>query len=146
MTYTPPSDALLAEILRTSRTFAVIGASGNPSRPSYGVMSYLIDNGYEVIPVNPTLEGRQVLGLDAHKGLSDIAQSVDVVDIFRNSAAALDAVRAAIRDKDRLSIKTVWMQIGVVNEEAAEEALAAGLTVVMDRCPKIEHARLLGHG
>lgn len=139
-----PSDAAIADILRTARTFAVIGASADPGRPSYGVMSYLKAKGYKVIPVNPTLEGRKVLGLAARKDLSAIRQPVDVVDIFRNPEAALDAVRSAIREKDRLAIKTVWMQIGVINEQAAAEARAAGLNVVMNRCPKIEHARLIG--
>ncbi|MCC7254136.1 MAG: CoA-binding protein [Hyphomicrobium sp.] len=139
-----PADAEIARILKTSRTFAVIGASDNPGRPSYGVMSFLKAKGYKIVPVNPTLEGRKVLGLAVRKDLAAIRQPVDVVDIFRRPDAALDAVRAAIREKDRLGIRTVWMQIGVVNEAAAAEARAAGLTVVMDRCPKIEHARLIG--
>jgi len=144
MTYAGPSDALLSEILRASRTFAVIGASDNPARPSYGVMSYLMAHGYRIIPVNPRRAGRPVLGLTIEKDLASLDGPVDVVDVFRNSADALEAVRDAIREKDRLAIKTVWMQIGVVNEQAAEEASAAGLDVVMDRCPKIEHARLIG--
>lgn len=139
-----PDDAAIAGILRASRTFAVVGASDNPLRPSYGVMSYLKTKGYEIIPVNPALEGRKILGLTAKGDLSGIDQPVDVVDIFRNSAAALDAVRAAVREKDRLGIKTVWMQLGVINETAAAEARAAGLTVVMNRCPKIEYPRLIG--
>lgn len=139
-----PDDAAITAILRSSRTFAVIGASDDPARPSYGVMRYLKANGYEVIPVNPTLEGREILGLSVKGDLAAISRPVDVVDIFRNPKAALDAVRAAIREKDRLGIKTVWMQIGVINEAAAAEARAAGLAVVMDRCPKIEHARLMG--
>jgi hypothetical protein len=139
-----PSDADIAAILKTSRTFAVIGASDDTSRPSHGVMRFLKTKGYKVIPVNPTLEGRKVLGLAVRKDLSAIRQPVDVVDIFRNPKAALDAVREAIREKDRLGIKTVWMQIGVISEQAAAEARAAGLAVVMNRCPKIEHARLIG--
>lgn len=136
------SDQSIAGILQASRTFAVIGASDKPSRPSYAVMSYLKSQGYEVIPVNPVLEGRAVLGLTVKGDLAAVERPVDVVDIFRNSAAALDAVRAAIREKDRLGIKAVWMQVGVINEVAAAEARAAGLAVIMDRCPKIEHARL----
>lgn len=139
-----PSDADIAAMLKSSRTFAVIGASGDTSRPSHGVMRFLKAKGYKVIPVNPTLEGRKILGVGVRKDLSEVRQPVDVVDIFRNSKAALEAVRAAIREKQRLKIKTVWMQLGVVNEEAAAEARAAGLAVVMDRCPKIEYARLIG--
>jgi predicted CoA-binding protein/catechol 2,3-dioxygenase-like lactoylglutathione lyase family enzyme len=139
-----PDDAAIAAILSSSRTFAVIGASDDAGRPSYGVMSYLKAKGYKVVPVNPALEGRKILGASVRKDLSGIRQPVDVVDIFRRPEAALEAVRAAVREKDRLKIKTVWMQIGVINETAAAEARAAGLAVVMNRCPKIEHARLLG--
>lgn len=138
-----PDDAAIADILRSARTFAVVGASDNPARPSHGVMSFLKAKGYTVLPINPTLEGRTILGADVRADLSAVTQPVDVVDIFRRPDAALHAVRAAIREKDRLGIKTVWMQLGVVNEAAAAEARAAGLTVVMDRCPKIEYARLL---
>lgn len=141
---TEPDDAAIAAILRTSRTFAVVGASDDASRPSHGVMSYLKDKGYGVIPVNPTLAGKTILGATVRNDLSAIREQVDVVDIFRRPDAALEAVRAAIREKDRLGIKTVWMQIGVVNEAAAADARAAGLAVVMDRCPKIEYARLIG--
>nr|WP_244534718.1 CoA-binding protein [Hyphomicrobium sp. CS1GBMeth3] len=138
-----PSDDDIANILRSSRTFAVVGASDNPTRPSYGVMGFLKAKDYVVIPVNPTLEGRTIHGEPVLSDLAAIERPVDVVDVFRRPEAALDAVRAAIREKDRLGIKTVWMQIGVINEIAAAEARAAGLTVVMDRCPKIEYPRLL---
>lgn len=144
MTYTPPSDAEIADILRTSRTFAVVGASSNASRPSYGVMAYLQAKGYQVVPVNPALAGSTLLGEHVAPDLSALDTPIDVVDIFRQSDAALEVVRSAIREKDRLTIKTIWMQIGVVNETAASEAQAAGLAVVMDRCPKIEYARLIG--
>lgn len=138
------SDATITGILRSSRTFAVVGASGNESRPSYGVMGYLEAKGYEVIPVNPGLAGQKIHGQSVVTDLASIATPVDVVDIFRRPDAVLDAVRAAIREKDRLEIKTVWMQLGVINEAAAAEARAAGLSVVMDRCPAIEYARLIG--
>jgi predicted CoA-binding protein len=144
MTHVNPPDAEIADLLRTARTFAVVGASKNPARPSHGVMRYLIARGYDVSPVNPGLGGAELLGRTAAADLAAIEGTVDVVDIFRNSAAALDAVRAAIREKNRLAIKAVWMQLGVINEEAAAEARAAGLTVVMDRCPAIERPRLLG--
>ncbi|MGE0023811.1 MAG: CoA-binding protein [Hyphomicrobium sp.] len=138
------SDAAIAAILKSSRTFAVVGASDDPGRPSYGVMSYLKAKGYKLIPVNPTLAGKKILGASVRKDLAAIRTPVDVVDIFRRPDAALEVVRAAIRLKDRLKIKTIWMQLGVINEEAAAEARAAGLAVVMDRCPKIEYARLIG--
>lgn len=145
VTLPPPavSDAEIEAVLRSAKTFAVVGASDKPDRPSYGVMRFLKQRGYKIIPVNPGLAGKKVLGLTVRGSLADIRQSVDVVDIFRNSQAALDVVREATREKDRLSIKTVWMQLGVVNEAAAAEARAAGVAVVMDRCPKIEYARLM---
>ena len=144
MTYQAPSDDEIADLLRTARTFAVVGASANPSRPSHGVARFLLARGYEVIPVNPGLAGGELLGQPVAADLSAITRPVDIVDIFRNSEAALDVVRAAIREKDRLGIKAVWMQLGVINEVAAGEAATAGLTVVMDRCPAIEWPRLIG--
>lgn len=144
MTYVPPTDAAIADILRTSRTFAVIGASDNANRPSYEVMAYLQAKGYQVLPVNPALAGNTLLGERVAPDLSALETPIDVVDIFRRSDVALEAVCSAIREKDRLAIKTIWMQIGVINETAAAEAEAAGLTVVMNRCPKIEYARLIG--
>jgi predicted CoA-binding protein len=138
------TDAEIRKVLETSRTFAVVGASDDASRPSYGVMAYLQAEGYRIIPVNPTLAGKTLLGETVAADLASLEGPVDVVDIFRRPDAALEVVRAAIREKDRLAIKTVWMQIGVINETAAEEARAAGLTVIMDHCPKIEYARLLG--
>ena len=143
MTYAPPSDLAIADILKAGKTFAVVGASNKLARPSYGVMRYLLANGYRLVPVNPGLAGQEIHGQPVVADLSSISNPIDVVDVFRNSDAALDIVRAAIREKDRLAIKAVWMQIGVINEQAANEAAAAGLAVVMDRCPKIEHARLV---
>ena len=139
-----PTDAEIVGILKSVRTFAVVGASGNPARPSFGVMEFLKAKGYEVIPVNPGLAGQEILGAHAAADLSAIVKPVDVVDIFRRSDAVLDVVRAAIKEKDRLGIKVIWMQLGVVNDEAATEARAAGLTVIMDRCPKIEYGHLIG--
>lgn len=138
------TDAEIETILRSSRTFAVVGASNDASRPSYGVMAYLQAKGYRILPVNPMLAGETLLGEPVAADLASLQGPVDVVDIFRRSDAAGDAVRAAIREKDRLAIKAVWMQIGVINEQAAAEARDAGLTVVMDRCPAIEYPRLIG--
>lgn len=137
-------DAEIAAILKSAKTFAVLGASDKPNRPSHGVMRFLKGKGYRVIPVNPVLAGREILGETVHADLAGIDEPVAVVDIFRNSKDALEAVRAAIREKDRLAIKVVWMQLGVINEQAAAEATAAGLAVVMDRCPAIEYPRLVG--
>ena len=128
----------IADLLGRVRTIALIGASDRPDRPSYEVMRFLQQHGYRVIPVNPQITGEHVHGEYIWRELAQIGEPIDLVDIFRNSAAAGDAVDQAIA----CGAKAVWMQLGVVNEEAAARAEAAGLAVVMDRCPKIEIARL----
>ena len=137
-------DPYIAAILGAARTFALVGASANTSRPSYFVMKYLIAKGYRVIPVNPGLGGETILGQKVYARLEDVPEPVDVIDIFRNSAAALEVTRSAIALKDKLGIKVIWMQLTVRNDEAASQAEAAGLSVVMNRCPKIEYGRLSG--
>jgi uncharacterized protein len=131
-------DDEIRELLGSARTIAVVGASDRSSRPSYGVMSFLQDHGYRVLPVNPQITGEHVLGEFVWRELAQIGVPIDIVDIFRRPDAAGEAVEQAIF----VGAKAVWMQIGVVNEEAAARAEAAGLKVVMDRCPKIEIARL----
>ena len=138
------SDDTIADILREARVFAFVGASANASRPSYFAMKYLLGKGYTIHPVNPGLAGQTILGQPVYAALADVPAPVDVVDIFRNSDAALDVAREAIAHKDRLGLKVLWMQLGVRNDEAAAEAEAAGLKVVMNRCPKIEYGRLSG--
>jgi uncharacterized protein len=137
-------DDYIADILRGAKAIAMIGASANTSRPSYFAMKYLLGKGFRVVPVNPGLGGQQILGQDVAATLAEVAGQVEMVDIFRNSEAALDITREAIALKDRLGIKVIWMQLGVRNEDAAREAEAAGLQVVMNRCPKIEYGRLSG--
>ena len=132
------SDDEIAELLRSTRTIAMIGASDRPDRPSYGVMRFLQDHGYRVIPVNPQITGEHVHGEYVWRELSQIGVPIDLVDIFRRPQAAGEAVDEAIA----AGAKAVWMQLGVINEEAAARAEAAGLKVVMNRCPKIEIARL----
>ena len=131
-------DEEIAELLANARTIAVVGASDRPSRPSYGVMRFLQDHGYRVLPVNPQIAGEHVLGEFVWSELAQIGIPIDIVDIFRRPAAAGDAVDQAIF----AGAKAVWMQIGVINEAAAERAEAAGLKVVMDRCTKLEILRL----
>lgn len=137
-------DDYIAGILSDCRIFAFVGASANTSRPSYFAMKYLLAKGYAVIPINPGQAGKEILGQKVYASLAEVPAPVDVVDIFRASEAALEVTREAIRLKDQLSIKVVWMQLGVKNAEAAAEAEAAGLKVVMNRCPKIEYGRLSG--
>jgi len=137
-------DSFIKEILRTTRTIAMVGASGNDMRPSYFAMMYLLAKGYAVHPINPAMTGKKVLGRTVYASLKDVPAPVDMVDIFRAADAAPAIVREAIEEKKRLSSKTVWMQLGIVSEEAAELARSAGFAVVMDRCPKIEHGRFSG--
>lgn len=125
-------------LLTEARTIALVGASDRPDRASYGVMAYLQQRGYRVIPVNPQITGEHLHGEFVFRDLDQIGEPIDIVDIFRNSAAAGEVVDAAIA----AGAKAVWMQLGVVNEAAAARAEAAGLQVVMDRCPKIEIPRL----
>jgi hypothetical protein len=127
-------------ILREAKSFAVVGASANIVRPSYFVVKYLIAKGYRTFPVNPGQAGREIAGQHVYARLADIPEPVDVVDIFRNSEAAYGVTGEAIA----IGAKVVWMQLGVRNDAAAELAEAAGLKVVMNRCPKIEYARLCG--
>jgi hypothetical protein len=131
-------DEDIAELLANARTIAVIGASDRPNRPSYGVMKFLQDWGYRVLPVNPQITGEHVLGEFVWRECAQIGIPIDIVDIFRRPESAFEAVEQAIF----VGAKAVWMQIGVINEKAAANAEAAGLKVVMDRCPKIEIPRL----
>ena len=136
-TYT---DRYLSDILASAKVIALVGASTNWNRPSYFVMKYLQSKGFRVIPVNPGVAGEQLLGETVYARLEDIPDPVDMVDIFRNAEAAGPVTDSAIAIHARI----VWMQIGVRNDEAAARAEAAGLKVVMNRCPKIEYMRLHG--
>ena len=137
-------DTLIKSILRSVKTIAMVGASGNEIRPSYFAMMYLLNKGYKIIPVNPSLAGKEILGQKVYASLKEVPAPVDMVDIFREAKYAPEIVREALQEKNRLGFKYVWMQLGVVSEEAANLAEEGGLTVIMDRCPKIEHGRFSG--
>lgn len=131
-------DEDIRQLLEETRIIAMVGASDRPDRPSYGVMAYLQSRGYRVIPVNPQITGEHIHGEFVFRELAQIGDPIDMVDIFRRPIAAGEAVDEAIA----VGAKSVWLQIGVINEEAAARAEAAGLKVVMDRCPAIEIPRL----
>lgn len=131
-------DEDIRALLQEARTIALIGASDRPDRPSYGVMKRLQDHGYRVIPVNPQITGEHVHGEFVFRELGQLGDPIDIVDIFRRS----DAVGPIVDEAIAVGAKAVWMQLGVVNEEAAARAEAAGLKVVMNRCPAIELPRL----
>ncbi len=142
MTHDSYPDSYILAILRQVKTIAMVGASANWNRPSYFAMKYLQEKGYRVIPVNPGIAGQALLGEMTYASLSDIPERFEMVDIFRNSAAAPAIVEEAIRLKDAKGIQVIWMQLGVRDDAAAARAEAAGLKVVMNRCPKIEWGRL----
>ena len=131
-------DEDLAALLASARTIAVVGASDRPNRPSYGVMQFLSDRGWRVLPVNPRITGERIVGEYVWHDLGQIGEPIDIVDIFRRPEEAGEAVDQAIA----AGAKAVWMQLGVINDEAAARAEAAGLQVVVDRCIKIDAARL----
>jgi predicted CoA-binding protein len=135
--YHPPTDSDLERILKENRTVAVVGLSDNPTRPSYGVASYLQQAGYRIIPINPRLE--RVLGEMAYPDLEAVPGRVDIVDVFRRAEHVPGILRGAVAK----GAAVLWLQEGIRNRQAAEEALAAGLEVVMDRCMLKEHRRLV---
>ena len=137
----------IRRILGETRTIAAVGASTNETRPSYYVLRYLVEKGYRVIPVNPRAGAATLFGEPVVASLADIPDSagpVDMVEIFRAPAAAPGVVAEALAALAHRGLSTIWMQLGVVSPAAAERARSAGLSVVMDRCPKIEYARQYG--
>ncbi|WP_426169123.1 CoA-binding protein [Sandarakinorhabdus sp. DWP1-3-1] len=132
------TDAEIRDLLTNARTIALVGASDRPDRASYGVMGALQEHGYRVLPINPQITGTHVLGEYVWESIDQLGMPIDIVDIFRRS----DAVGPIVDDAIAAGAKAIWMQLGVINQEAAARAEAAGLKVVMDHCPKIEIRRL----
>lgn len=130
------SDAEIRELLSSTRTIALVGASPNPQRASHAVMHYMMDRGYRVIPVNPN--EKEILGQKVYATLKDIPEPIDMVDVFRNSEAAGPVCEEAVE----IGAKSLWLQLGVFNEEGTRRAEAAGLKVVVNRCPAIDMPRL----
>ena len=135
-----PSDLRVAMLLRRARRIAVVGLSSNPERPSYNVARYLMEHGYEIVPVNPN--ENEVFGLRAYSRLAEVPGHIDLVNVFRRSIFVSEIARAAIA----VGADALWTQLGVAHEQAALEASQAGLLVIMDRCILVEHARLVIHG
>ncbi|WP_296741721.1 CoA-binding protein [Mesorhizobium sp.] len=135
-------NAYIADILNSVKTIAMVGASPNDVRPSYFVLKYLLAKGFSVFPINPGHAGKEILGRTVYASLADLPQPVDMVDIFRASQAVPGIVDQVLK-LDPLP-KVIWMQLGVRHDEAAARAEAAGIKVVMNRCPKIEYGKLSG--
>ena len=135
-------DGHLREILRSVQTIAMVGISPRWNRPSFFAMKYLQAKGYRVVPVNPGAAGQAILGETCHAALADVPGQIDMVDVFRDAEAAGAVVDETIALKEEKGIRIVWMQLGIRNDAAAARAEAAGLTVIMNRCPKIEFGRL----
>lgn len=131
-----PSDERMRQVLEDAKRIAVVGLSNKPERASYQVAAYLQSKGYEIIPVNPTID--EVLGQKAVPSLKDIEGEVDIVDVFRRS----EEVPAVVDEAIAIGAKALWLQLGVIHEEAAQKAEDHGMDVIMDRCIKVEHARL----
>jgi uncharacterized protein len=141
-------DLRIAQLLATSKTIAIVGLSPSPGRPSHGVAAYLQSHGYRVIPVNPNSAGSQILGEHCYATLADAATAlakeeieIDIVDCFRKA----EGISPIARDAVEIGAKCLWMQLGIVNDDAATMATAGGLQVVMDHCLEIEHSRLSRH-
>jgi uncharacterized protein len=135
-------ESYIRAILENVRSVALVGASSNPVRPSYFVLKYLLDKGYQVFPVNPGQAGKEILGRPVYASLKDIPEPIDMVDVFRGADAVPGIVEEALALDPRP--KVVWMQLGVRHDEAAAAAEDAGMKVVMNRCPKIEYGKLSG--
>jgi predicted CoA-binding protein len=142
MTHESYSDDTIRRILKNVRTIAMVGASNNNARPSYFVLKYLLSRDYALFPINPGLAGKDIVGARVYGQLADVPEPIDMVEIFRNSAAASGIVDEALALNPLP--KVVWMQLGVRNDEAAARAEAKGIEVIMNRCPKIEYGRLSG--
>lgn len=138
MVYVPPTDEQLRTILQETKRIAIVGISDKTDRPSYRVSKYLLDVGYEIIPINPTLD--QVHGIKAIKSLAELEGDVDMINVFRRSEETVSVAEVAALTR----AKVLWLQLGIANERSAEIAEAAGQKVVMDRCILIEHQRLVG--
>jgi len=135
-------NAYIAGILNSVKTIAMIGASANDVRPSYFVLKYLLGKGFSVFPINPGHAGKEILGRMTYASLADVPEPIDMVDVFRN-ASAVPGIVEEVMKLDPLP-KVIWMQLGVRHDEAAASAEAAGIKVVMNRCPKIEYGKLSG--
>ncbi len=136
------SDEAIAQLLLQVKRIALVGASAKPERPSHRVMQFLLDEGYEVLPINPGLAGHRLLGQQVHASLADLPTSVDMADIFRDAASLPEVTQAVVA----AGVPAMWTQLGVVHSEAQHTAVDAGLQLVVDRCPAIEIPRLRDAG
>ncbi len=134
------SDDLIRSILKSVKTIALVGASANTDRPSWEVMNFLLNRGYDIVPINPGLAGNEILGQQVYRSLADVPKRIDMVDIFRNSESAGEVTDEVLALPSLPDV--IWMQIGVINDGAAKRAQSKGIKVIMNRCPKMELMRL----
>ena len=134
------SDDLIRSILKSVKTIALVGASANTDRPSWEVMNFLLNRGYDIVPINPGLAGNEILGQPVYRSLADVPKRIDMVDIFRNSESAGEVTDEVLALPSLPDV--IWMQIGVINDGAAKRAQSKGIKVIMNRCPKMELMRL----
>ncbi len=134
------SDDLIRSILKSVKTIALVGASANTERPSWEVMNFLLNRGYDIIPINPGLAGNEILGQEVYRSLADVPKRIDMVDIFRNSESAGEVTDEVLALPSLPDV--IWMQIGVINDGAAKRAQSKGIKVIMNRCPRMELMRL----
>ena len=145
MTREQYDDQEIIELLQSTRRIAVIGASPNPDRHSHRVMAYMQRNGYRVLPVNPVVVGKEILGESVYASLADVPGPVDMVDVFRRADAIPDVADEVLAAKDNKDIRCLWLQLDLYNDDVARRIRAAGLKVIMDRCLKVEYGRLIAH-
>lgn len=145
MTKESYDDQDIIELLHSTKTIAVVGASANPDRHSHRVMTYLQRSGYRVLPVNPFLAGQEILGETVYASLADVPGPFEMVDVFRRAEAIPEVAEEVLAAKEDKGIRSLWLQLELYNEDVAQRARAAGLTVIMDRCLKVEYGRLIAH-
>lgn len=137
------NDNSITQLLKSAKTIAMVGASPDPRRDSHHVMAYLLAHGYHVLPINPMASGGSILGETVYANLTEISYQIDIIDVFRHSNAVPFVVDEIIASLPQLGHPAIWLQLGVIHEDAMQRAIRAGLSVIANRCIQVDHARLL---